>query len=99
MLLEQSGHDVGGAILEFPIAKGVVNVDVNNDKLRKQVESDFEAVDAALTKCIDENFFPFEGHFFCKWCGMLSPDHTVSRFGKLNVSWEDVSQYVELLDE
>lgn len=50
MLLEQAGHDVGGAILEFPIARGVVSVDVNNAKLRKQVESDFEAVDAALTK-------------------------------------------------
>ena len=99
MLLEQAGHYVGGARLEFPIAQGSVVVDVNNDYLRKQVERDFEAVDTALTKCIEDNFFPFQGHFFCKWCGMLSPDHTVSRFGKLNVSWEDVNQYVQLLDE
>lgn len=97
MLLEQDGHYVGGAKLEFPIARGEVIVDVNNEYLRKKVEEDFEAVDAALTKCIDENFFPFQGHFFCKWCGMLSPDYQVSRFGKLNVSWEDVNQYVEQL--
>lgn len=98
MLLEQMGHKVGGAKLEFPIARGEVVIDVNNQELRKQVEADFEAVDAALNKCIEENLFPFNGHFFCKWCGMLSPDHTASRFGKLNVSWEDVNQYVEQLD-
>lgn len=97
MLLEQDGHYIGGAKLEFPIARGEVIVDVNNEYLREQVKRDFEAVDAALSKCIDENFFPFKGHFFCKWCGMLSPDYQVSRFGKLNVSWEDVNQYVEFM--
>lgn len=99
MLLEKDGHDVSNAKLEFPIAKGEVVVDVKNEKLRKQVEADFEAVDAALDKCIEENFFPFNGHMFCKWCGMLSPNHTPSRFGKLNVSIADVNQYVELYEE
>lgn len=97
MLLEQEGHYIGGAKLEFPIARGEVVVDVNNEYLRKRVEEDFEAVDAALTKCIEENFFPFQGHFFCKWCGMLSPDYPLPKYGKLNVSWEDVAQYVELM--
>lgn len=95
MLLEQDGHEVSGAVLEFPIAKGEVVVDVNNQEMRKQVEEDFENVDKALNECIENNLFPFHGHFFCKWCGMLSPDHTASRYGKLNVSWEDVNQYVE----
>lgn len=98
MLLEQAGHKVSGAKLEFPIAKGVVVVDTFSEELRKQVETDFESVDKALTKCIEENLFPFNGHFFCKWCGMLSPDYPVSRYGKLNVSWEDVSQYVEHME-
>lgn len=97
MLLEQDGHEVSGAVLEFPIAKGEVVVDVENDKLREQVEKDFENVDRALNECIENNLFPFHGHFFCKWCGMLSPDHTASRYGKLNVSSEEVSQYVEYL--
>lgn len=97
MLLEQAGHKIGEAVLEFPIAKGEVIVDVNNQELRKQVETDFENVDAALNKCLEDNMFPFHGHFFCKWCGMLSPDHAPSRFGKLNVSWEDVNQFVEHL--
>ena len=98
MLLEQAGHQVSKAKLEFPIARGEVIVDVNNKELRKQVERDFEAVDAALSKCIEDNFFPFNGHMFCKWCGMLSPNYTPSRYGKLNVSWEDINQYVALLD-
>lgn len=95
MLLEQAGHEVGGAVLEFPIAKGEVVVDVENESLREQVKRDFENVDRMLTKCIEENLFPFHGHFFCKWCAMLSPDYTASRFGKLNVSWEEVNQFVE----
>jgi putative RecB family exonuclease len=98
MLLEQAGHKVSGARLEFPIAKGVVVVDTFNEKLRKQVEEDFERVDASLTKCIEENLFPFHGHKFCKWCGMLNPSYPMSRYGKLNVSWEDLNQYVEFLD-
>ena len=98
MLLEKDGHNVSNAKLEFPIAQGEVVVDVKNERLRKQVESDFEAVDAALNKCIEDNFFPFNGHMFCKWCGMLSPNHTPSRYGKLNVSIADINQYVELLD-
>lgn len=99
MLLEQDGYDIGGAKLEFPIAKGEVVVDMKDENLRRQVEKDFEAVDAALNEAIENNFFPFNGHFFCKWCGMLSPDYPLPRFGKLNVSWEEVSQYVELLDQ
>ena len=97
MLLEQLGHKVSKAKLEFPIARGEVIVDVNNQALRKQVEHDFEVVDAALNKCIEENFFPFHGHMFCKWCGMLSPKFTPSKYGQLNISWEEINQYVELL--
>ena len=96
ILLEQDGHYIGGAKLEFPVAKGEVVVDVRNEHLRKQVVEDFERLDSSLTKCVNERFFPFAGHFFCKWCGMLSPNFTPSRFGKLNVSWEDVTQYVEM---
>lgn len=97
MLLEQEGHYIGGAKLEFPIAGGEVIVDVRNEHLRRQVERDFEAVDQALTKCIEENMFPFHGHFFCKWCGILSPNHKPSRFGHLNVSLEEVNKHVEML--
>lgn len=98
MLLEQDGHNVGGAILEFPVARGTVEVDVNNQELKKRVEEDFEKVDRNLNKYIEENLFPFKGHFFCKWCGMLNPNYTTSRFGHLNVSWEDVNQFVEYLE-
>lgn len=95
MLLEQAGHQVSGAVLEFPIAKGAVEVDVYNEKLRKQVEADFERVDRGLNKCLDDNLFPFQGHMFCSWCGTLNPDYKVSKWSTLSVSWEDINQYVE----
>lgn len=95
MLLEQDGHKVGSAVLEFPIARGQVDVDVSNEKLREQVKRDFEATDIAFNKCLEDNLFPFYGHMFCKWCGMLSTDFTPSRYGKLNISWEELNQYVE----
>lgn len=95
MLLEQDGHKVGGAVLEFPVARGQVEVDVFNENLREQVKKDFEATDRALNKCLEENLFPFYGHMFCKWCGMLSTDFTPSRYGKLNINWEELNELVE----
>lgn len=97
MLLEQSGYYIGGAKLEFPVAKGEVIVDVRNEHLREQVTKDFELVDSLLNKYVEDRFFPFKGHFFCKWCGALSPNFTSSAYGKLDVSWEEVSQHVQLL--
>ena len=96
MILESQGHYIGGAKLEFPVASGEVVVDARNEKLRKQVEKYFEEVDAALDKCVDERFFPFHGHFFCKWCGMLSQKYKTPRYG-LGLSWEEVNIYLELL--
>lgn len=95
MLLEQDGYKVGGAKLEFPIAKGTVEIDVDDTEARKQVERDFEAADALLNKCIEDNFFPFLGHHFCKWCGTLSPNFPTPRYGKPNVSWDDLNLYIE----
>lgn len=95
MLLEQAGHKVSGAVLEFPIARGEVVVDVNNDKLRAQVEADFEQADRVLNKCLEDNLFPFQGHMFCSWCGMLSTDYKISKWSTLNVNWEELNQYIE----
>lgn len=95
MLLEQDGHKISSAVLEFPVAKGRVVVDVNNEELRQQVKKDFENADKSLNKCLEENLFPFHGHFFCKWCGILSPDYTISKFGKLNINKDELNQLVE----
>lgn len=97
MLLEQDGFNIGGAKLEFPIAKGEVVIDVNNQELRNQVIKDFEAVDQALTKAIEENFFPFHGHFFCSWCGLLSPNHKPNKWSKLNLNEAELAELVEFL--
>ena len=59
MLLEQGGHKVSEAVLEFPVARGDVKVDVFNEKLREQVKIDFEATDRLLNKCLEDNLFPF----------------------------------------
>ena len=97
MLLEQDGFNIGGAKLEFPIAKGEVVIDVNNQELRNQVIKDFEAVAQALTKAIEENFFPFHGHFFCSWCGLLSPNHKPNKWSKLNLNEAELAELVEFL--
>lgn len=97
MVLESQGHYIGGAKLEFPVAKGQVIVDVRNEHLRQQVEKDFEAADKLIDKMVQEKFVPFHGHFFCKWCGILSPKFPSPRFGGLDLSWEEINQYLELL--
>ena len=95
MLLEQDGYEVGAAKLEFPIARGVVDIDINSQEKRTQVEIDFEAADNLLTKCIEDNFFPFKGHHFCKWCGTLSPKFPTPKYGKPAVSWTELNMFIE----
>lgn len=97
MILEQQGHYVAGAKLEFPIAQGEVVVDVKNEHLRKQVQLDIEQVDRDLDKYIEERFFPFKGHKYCKWCGTLSPNFKAPTYGGLGLSWEQINEYLELL--
>lgn len=97
MILEQQGHYVAGAKLEFPVAKGEVIVDVRNEHLRKQVQLDIEQVDRELDECIEKKFFPFKGHKYCKWCGTLSPNFKAPIYGGLGLSWEQINEYLELL--
>lgn len=97
MILEQQGHYVAGAKLEFPVARGEVVVDVRNEHLRKQVQLDIEAVDRDLDKYIEDKFFPFKGHKYCKWCGTLSPNFKAPTYGGLGLSWEQINEYLELL--
>lgn len=93
MLLEQEGIEVSEASLEFPIAGGIVMVDVFNEKLRAQVIEDMERLDEALDKCIEENLFPFHGHFWCAWCAALHPSFKSRK--KLAVNRRELVELVE----
>lgn len=94
MLMEQDGFNVTEAQLAFPIADGMVDIDVFNEDLRKQVIEDYEKVDKYLSKCLEENLFPYKSHFFCKWCGTLNPHLKSPRF-KLQINRQELVQLVE----
>lgn len=71
MLLENEGIFPDEAQLIFPVARGIVDVDFKSEVIRKQVIDDMEKVDRLLTRCIDENMFPFTPAQWCKWCHLL----------------------------
>lgn len=91
--MEQAGYKVKGARLTFPIAGQVVEIDVHNENLRKQVEADFEELERQLDLCIEQNLFPFKGHFWCAWCGTLHPNFRARK--KPQVNYQELVQYVK----
>lgn len=72
ILLEQKGFNVSGARLIYPVAKGIVNVDVNDQKLLDKVVADVEETDKALDIMIENNTFEYKPSFLCAWCKISS---------------------------
>jgi len=68
MLLKQSGVNVTGARLIYPVAGVVVNVDVDDEAFNEQVLKDIKETDEALTTMIETNLFEFRPNFLCAWC-------------------------------
>lgn len=68
MLLEQSGNKVEGARLIYPVAKDVVDVDLNDEEMKSRVIADVEKTDQALDKLIENNQFGYSPSFLCPWC-------------------------------
>lgn len=68
MLLEAMGVKVAEARLIFPVAKAVVEVDVNDEALRERAIADVEEADKALDHYIETNTFEFKPQFLCSWC-------------------------------
>lgn len=68
LLLEQSGEDVSGARLLFPMAKTIVDVDTEDVDFRKRVVADVEKTDRTLDSLIESNDFEFKPNFLCSFC-------------------------------
>lgn len=97
MLMEKMGFKVEDAELIFPIAGGVVKIDVNNQSLRERVIKDYEMTEELLDKCIEDNLFPFKGHHFCTWCGTLHPSFRAPR-QKPKVNKSELVQVIDFLN-
>lgn len=84
MLLENQGINVSGASLIYPMAKTVVEVDIEDDRLRKQVEREVDETDANLTKMCESNDFEFSPSFLCSWCPLakVCPKAQINRRSK-----------------
>lgn len=68
ILLRQDDIDVSGARLIFPVARDVVNVDVNDEELLAKVVEDVEKADKALDNFAETNTFEYKPSFLCAWC-------------------------------
>jgi len=72
ILLEQKGFNVSGARLIYPVAKGVVKVNVNDQELLDKVVRDVEEADKALDTMIENNTFEYTPSFLCSWCPLAA---------------------------
>lgn len=84
MLLEQEGVNVTGARLIFPVAKEVVDVDLNDEKFKEQVITDIKETDEALDNYIETNNFEYKPSFLCAWCPLAKacPKAEIGKFQK-----------------
>lgn len=68
LLLKQDDIDVSKARLIYPVAKEIVNVDLDDVELRARVVKDVEETDKKLDVFIDNNTFEMTPSFLCSWC-------------------------------
>lgn len=72
MLLKQSGVNVTGARLIYPVAGKVVPVEINDEEFNKKVIEDINDTDEALTTMIENNLFEYKPSILCNWCPLRS---------------------------
>lgn len=84
MLLEQQGINVAGARLIFPVAKEIVEVDLEDENLKARVLADIKKTDEALDNFIENNNFEYKPSFLCAWCPIakICPKAEISNFAK-----------------
>lgn len=71
MLLENVGNKVSAAKLVYPVAKHIVNVNVNDENLRQRVIEDVEKADETLNELIESNEFSYNPTALCSWCPLV----------------------------
>ena len=72
ILLEQDDVDVSGARLIYPVARTVVNVDLEDEDLKQKVITSIEETDKKLDVYTERNTFEFKPSFLCSWCPLVS---------------------------
>lgn len=98
MMLEQKGIELSDASLIFPVAKEVVHVDWTNKNVQDLAIEDMQKLDKALTKCINDNFFPFTPALFCTWCHLLYKGRVPGRSNPPKINPNEFNQLVEYKD-
>lgn len=68
LLLKNEGIKVSSARLIFPVAKEIVTVDLEDQKMIDRVINDVEETDVALDTYIENNTFEYKPQFLCSWC-------------------------------
>lgn len=84
MLLKQSGVNVTGARLIYPVARKVVAVETANEKFNEEVIEAINETDEALTTMIETNLFEYRPSILCAWCPLakICPAAQIGNFPK-----------------
>lgn len=85
MLLGQKGVNVSSARLVYPVAREVVNVNLNDYEMKNRVVSNVEEVDKKLTHLQENNTFEFSPSFLCAWCPLakICPEADIKPYKKM----------------
>jgi putative RecB family exonuclease len=89
MIVEQSDIEVSKARLIYPVAREIVNVELDNEKLRKKVIESVEETDRNLDTMIDNNTFELQPNFLCAWCPLakICPAAQIKPYAKMQEAY------------
>lgn len=76
-LMEENGNEVSSARLIYPMAREIVDVQLENKTLEKKVLKSIVDADSELKTMEENNSFEFNASFLCHWCPIVSicPSH------------------------
>lgn len=97
-ILRNQGIDVSAARLVYPVAKTVVNVDMEDEELFKRVDENVKETDEMLDTLQETNEFEYTPSFLCAWCPLakICPKAQIKPYAKMQDAFAKQPEYSEL---
>lgn len=97
-ILRDKGIDVSAARLIYPVAKTIVNVDMNDKELFDRVDKDVKRTDETLDTLLETNEFEYKPSFLCSWCPIsrACPSAQIKPYKKMQDAYAKQPEYSEL---
>lgn len=88
-ILRDKGHSIKSARLIYPMAKEIVNVDLNDKVLNDKVYDSVHEADSKLSEMIEKETFEYKPSHLCAWCPLakICPEAMIRPYDKMQTAY------------